>query len=688
MFQFMSLTTTGSAGFDTGIGDLALKTFNGQTYLYAASGVNGGITAWRLQSGGSPVLHDDQTYASSITTQVARKIMPVTIAGSENLALDVDTATGLVSYTLNSNGSVGALRETVTLSGGGDIDALTQVAGAGNGFLAIAHDQTDRIATYRIESDGTLTLIGSQAGQAVALKTLETGGSTYVVAADPVSHNVVAYGIDTNSGTLSTPSTSGAEYGLGLADITAIEVVQAYGEAWVIVAASGSNSLSVMRLGIDGRLVPTDHLLDTLSTRFEKVQDLALVQVQDRVFVVAGGGDDGLSLFTLTPHGKLIYLDSFADTNQSGLQNVEAIAAAYVGTDLQIFASSQEEAGLTQMSVSLASLGYVVQGRGTVTGSGRDDMITGLTGDATLSGGAGNDILIAATGTTTMSGGTGADIFVMRDGSGTTTITDFEAGTDRLDLFDFPMLRNVGQLSIATTGQGAQITYQGNTIVITSASGTPLDAGTLFGGELSGPDHVPIVGIGGGGGGGGGTPAISLGSPGVVGPVTVATGTVNAALSDAEVRFTPSGGSTVTAQADANGNFDLGLSGSSTGTLDIVKSYSTASAEITALDALQVLRIAVGLDPTWGAASPLNLIAADITRDGTINALDALDVLRAAVGIEGTSAPEWLFLDANADLSGITPTSVNYNTGTTVTATDGSFSTEMHSLLLGNMEAY
>ena len=355
MFQFMSLTTTGSAGFDTGIGDLALKTFNGQTYLYAATGVNGGITAWRLQPGGSPVLYDDQAYASSITSQVARRIMPVTIAGTEHLALDVDTATGLVSYTLNAGGDIGSLRETVTLSGGGDIDAMTQVAGAGNGFLAIAHDETDRIATYRIESDGTLTLIGSQEGQAVALKTLETDGSTYVVAADPVSHNVVAYSIDTSSGALASPSVSGAEYGLGLADITAIEVVQAYGESWVIVAASGSNSLSVMRLALDGRLVPTDHLLDTLSTRFEKVQDLALVQVEERVFIVAGGGDDGLSLFTLTPHGKLVYLDSFADTTETGLQNVQAIAAAYVGTDLQIFASSQEDAGLTQMSVCTAS---------------------------------------------------------------------------------------------------------------------------------------------------------------------------------------------------------------------------------------------------------------------------------------------------------------------------------------------
>lgn len=121
--------------------------------------------------------------------------------------------------------------------------------------------------------------------------------------------------------------------------------------------------------------------------------------------------------------------------------------------------------------------------------------------------------------------------------------------------------------------------------------------------------------------------------------------------------------------------------------LDITKHYSTASGKIDALDALQVLRISVGLDPTWGPATAENLIAADVNRDGTVNALDALAILQVAVGQPTAHDPEWVFLDENADLSGITKDNVTYQTGVDVVAVDGVINVDMTSILLGNLEA-
>ena len=95
----------------------------------------------------------------------------------------------------------------------------------------------------------------------------------------------------------------------------------------------------------------------------------------------------------------------------------------------------------------------------------------------------------------------------------------------------------------------------------------------------------------------------------------------------------------------------------------------------------------MGLDPTWGPATPENLIAADITQDGTVNALDAMAVLQVAVGLPTTHPAEWVFLDSAADLSGITPTNGNYATGANAVAVDGQFSVDMTSILLGNLEA-
>ncbi|WP_058277192.1 hypothetical protein [Ruegeria atlantica] len=81
---------------------------------------------------------------------------------------------------------------------------------------------------------------------------------------------------------------------------------------------------------------------------------------------------------------------------------------------------------------------------------------------------------------------------------------------------------------------------------------------------------------------------LELGSSyGVLGDVSVNSETANSSLSDAEISFTPHGGATISARADSNGWFDLNLpSGTFEGEFDVLKTYSTASKDINALDAL------------------------------------------------------------------------------------------------------
>lgn len=675
MLQFERVVATGTAALDSGIGDTALKTFNGETYLYSMTGPGGGIVSWRLVDGAGPQVVDQQYFGATITSQIARSGIPVTLAGQDHLILDVDTATGLVSYDLNSNGTIGDLQETDTLTGGGDISAAVQISG---NLLTLAHTDSGRIGTYHVNADGSLSVAGTVAGRADALQVLQSGAGHFVVAADTASSTITTFSANTSTGVLTEITDNSAFETLGINAPTAVEVVEAFGKSWVVVASSGSNSLSVMKLGSDGRLIPTDHVLDSLHTRFESVQDLAVVEVSGRVFVVAGGGDDGITLFTLTPDGQLIYLDSFEDTLTSGLQNVETLSAVQIGDDLQIFAASQQDAGLTQLSVSLADLGEVRQGFGTVNGTSGDDMLRGGILETTLNGGAGDDILITGTSATTMTGGAGSDIFFLRHGSGHTTITDFETGSDRLDLSDFWLLRSPAQLEFTTTSDGARIQYRGDSVDVVSANGAALTSVDIFGAGFDGPDHVPVVISNG---------PDSNAAPGVLGSVSLDSSSANPALAGAEVRFTPDGGEAISAQTNAQGEFELEIpDGTYSGDLDIVKSYSIASGEISALDALQVLRMAIGLDPTFGPPAVENLIAADINRDGTVGALDALIVLQNALGLTTQHDAEWVFLDAEADLSAITRTNVSYETGTRITVTNGEFATDMTSILLGNVE--
>lgn len=75
-----------------------------------------------------------------------------------------------------------------------------------------------------------------------------------------------------------------------------------------------------------------------------------------------------------------------------------------------------------------------------VRGTLGDDYLDGSSGDDNLSGGSDNDTLIGGSGQDTLSGGNGADVFVFEaisdspHGATRDTITDFEAGVDKIDL--------------------------------------------------------------------------------------------------------------------------------------------------------------------------------------------------------------------------------------------------------------
>ncbi|MDF0598562.1 Ig-like domain-containing protein, partial [Psychromarinibacter halotolerans] len=92
-----------------------------------------------------------------------------------------------------------------------------------------------------------------------------------------------------------------------------------------------------------------------------------------------------------------------------------------------------------------------------IVGGSGDDTIRGESGADVLVGGAGNDKLIGGEGADQLSGRDGADVFEFTFGEETTFvaefITDYEVGTDTLDLIDFGY-SSAGDLTFTTAGSG------------------------------------------------------------------------------------------------------------------------------------------------------------------------------------------------------------------------------------------
>lgn len=474
---------TGNSVLDNGITDMVVRVDGNGVFLYSTTGRNGGLAGYRIGADGNVTVQTTVTFPAQITGLVSERLILETSGDGARLFVG-GNANGLIAYGIGGGGQLDGQQamawsaaRSQALDGGGTatLEALVTMAGRGADLLPA----------------------GRPSEQIVELRTVTIQSRDYVVVACAETHSVTTYRRNPDNGQLTAIDRFGEMEGLGIHAPTGMELVTINGTSFVVLAAAGTSTISVMRIDSAGRLTPTEHVIDTASTRFGGAQALAVAQSGAHTFVVAGGADHGVSLFLLTAEGRLVWLDTIADSAALSLHNVSSITTAIVAGQLHVFVGSQSEAGITHLTVPIGELGVARTGNagqaGRVAGTAGDDILTARASGDTLEGGAGWDVLISGPGRTEMRGGGGSDIFVVRNSSTRVDILDFERGIDRLDLTDLAMLRDLGQLTITTTATGARIDYRGVTIHLRAADGRPLTAQELFPEGLSGPDRLPIL---------------------------------------------------------------------------------------------------------------------------------------------------------------------------------------------------
>ncbi|WP_158569411.1 M10 family metallopeptidase C-terminal domain-containing protein, partial [Pseudotabrizicola alkalilacus] len=537
MLRVVDRFGSGNAAVDLGIIDLSVINGPAGVRLVAYSGTNGGVATYQVGPNGrlSPIA------ASAISTGhglLAETNMAVAYLGSTTaLMVGIAGANGLTGWGSNLAGAIGRPYALALPAGFAGRMLIADQPDAGARFYVLS-PATGRIAVFDLARGAMTELSGAGAALAGSQTLVQVAGAgaPLLLSVDASRTILTVHRHDPATNSLTRTSALSASDGLAVASLSDLDVVRMGSQTFVIAAAAGSSSLTVMRLSAQGQLSITDHLLDSRDTRFDAVRAVDTITVGDQVFVAAGGGDDGVTLFRLLPDGTLQTLATIENSITGGLSNVTAIEIVHIGDRLYLYVGGETERGLTLLEWSLGDMGAVVDGTGrggTVTGTtGADILTSGAPGQA-LSGGAGNDVLIAATSGTRLTGGTGNDTFVLRSSATQTTITDFQRGADRLDLTGWPMMRDASQLSVTPRGDGLTISFNGRSVTILSADGRPLTladilpqgigpsrisveiltasatGGSAHGegdGALSpGAPIPPGVGTGGGGTGGGGT---------------------------------------------------------------------------------------------------------------------------------------------------------------------------------------
>ena len=434
-----------------------------------------------------------ETVTLSVVTNAMGAQTGLTVHGSDRVALTVDGVAGSVlgdavgaAVRLDGAASVTTFLSGSNATQGQMVEMLAVDAGPST-WIYSARPAGTGIAIHEVNADGTLTLRGTVADTsqtaAVAVTSMvaaSLGTARVLYTGSASEHGVQAWSIGEN-GALSALGVQGPAQGVPLQGISCLRSVVVDGQTFVVAAAAGSSSLTVFRMGTDGRLTAVDHVIDDLGTRFANVTVLDTIEVDGRVFLVAGGSDDGLSLFTMAPGGRLVHLQALADTAAMGLANVSAVEMVRVGSEVQVLVASGAEAGVTLLRMSLAGMGQVIAASApSHTGSAANDLMFRMSGQGVLEGGAGDDILIDGAGLDDLRGGAGADMFVLTADGRRDVIRDFEAGVDMIDLSQWPFLRSTAQLQVTSTATGAVLTFGTEVLEIFTAAGTPLTAAQVL----------------------------------------------------------------------------------------------------------------------------------------------------------------------------------------------------------------
>lgn len=508
-FKFQQRFQTGSDRFDADLRDLAVVQTASGSWLYASNGMNGGLSLYRLDgSAAAPQLL--QRYWHENASLGTGGITCGEIGGEMRLLSQLSSAGALLSYEIGSNGSLARQQQQGLESGStGGLEALVTVpveAGQNGGHsLVYGINAAGELKGWQLDASGqNLGAVASSGASAAyhlpghsALEISADGDLLFAL--DAMGQGVRSYRITTQTGALQAADSFGMAEGLPVSAPSALHSFQAYGASWLLLAASGTGSLSLLRVAADGSLDLRDQLNDTLATRFGGAAVLEVVQVGDHVLVLAAGADDGISLLRLLPSGQLLHVTSLAHAQGLGLENVTALETAVLGDQLEIYVTSDTAGGISRFSLDLSTLGVVRSlDQGTLWGSAGDDLLQGETGQpgaatgaVTLNGGAGDDILVASGAGSRLSGGAGADCFVVGPTVGVVTVTDFRPGTDQLDLSLFAGLYSPAQLQVDSLSGGMRLTFGDSQIVILRAGGGVLSLTDLWpDGRFATPDRL------------------------------------------------------------------------------------------------------------------------------------------------------------------------------------------------------
>jgi len=373
--------------------------------------------------------------------------------------------------------------QTLRLDNGGT-DLLIAARPAGEGFDIFRAGPAPTFLSHTAGPDGITAMCSAR-----------VGGSTFVAVGGGGDDTLAVYRLDGAHRAVQTHAVGPADL-LPIHQPSALATVEIGGSAWLMLAASGSSSITALRLNGNGRLSFSDQIMDGRDSRFGGVTAMDWAIVDGRAWGVAAGTDRGLTLLRLLPDGSLCIDRSLPDTLATGSGPVIDVDLTPAGGVLHLSVLTGD--ALTRHRIDTGTAG--VDRTGTpgnhLSGTAGDDILYAADGGGRVMAGDGDDIVTDGHGADTMFGGAGADLFRFDPDGAEDVIRDFDLARDRIDLSGFGMLHDVSGIRMRPTGNGIELVIDGEQLRLVSTALAPIRPEQITNGLLFNAQHVPHIAAG------------------------------------------------------------------------------------------------------------------------------------------------------------------------------------------------
>lgn len=494
LFTNQGTFTNGGNATLAGLIDLEIALVNGVWRLYSASEQNFSLGAFSISGAGALTPLDYRNYSASAGTLGVTEINITQVSGTDLLIPTGRYDNRLALHSLDGTGNFGSA--TGPSAAPGAVNHVASVEVGGNTYAFVSELNQSGFTTYRINPTLQVSYVASQTdtqsnhiNDVTKMVTVHAHNKDFLFVASGFDAGVTAYTVDAQ-GTLTERQSTGPENGLGINAPDDMATLTIGNDLFMVLASTNTDSLSVFKVSTYGWLDTVDHVTDTAELYLQDVSAVETISANGRSFVLAGGGDGGLSLFELTPvSGKLSFLGSLADSQTLSLDQITDIEAQIFGGQIHLYVASNTETGISHLTLNLGTISAPIIGTKhaeTLTGTANNDLILGMDRSDILYGQGGDDRLVDGSGADILNGGAGADVFKFERDDMTDFVQDFTPGTDKLDLSDFHMLYAMYQLDLIEADWGVLIKFHDERIKLMDHAGV----GTLDVSDLSASDFI------------------------------------------------------------------------------------------------------------------------------------------------------------------------------------------------------